>query len=693
MVYSLQASVHEAAGDEGLLVELDHLVARVDAKREPVSDDEVMRVVQRRLFPSFGDDPAQLEVARETGREYAIVFRRLRETYAETESEKRAAQSDAERLEERVIQSYPFHPLLLDLMYHRWGSLPSYQRTRGALQFLARAVHALWTGGGAAQPLIGPGDVVLEDEHVRGAFFAQVGERERYTAVLAADITGPEARARDVDRRIATDAPAYELLRVGTRCAAAIMLYSFGGREGEDRGVGESELVQSLVSPDLDRNVVTTCLHDLRDELLYLHHTGRRYRFEPKPNLNLLIQEAAKGWQADEVLNRVRAELADVLAPARDRALLWPAVSSEIPDGDPLFRIAYLGPEWAPRAADEAESGVERLVDDRARIYKNALAFAIPGAPALERARATARLVLALDLLLRDVKAGRHQVEREQADELTERRRVVGAELRAACEGLYERVLVPVAEREGQKPFRLETIDLRAQLVAGRDLNARLLDALRKHVFDTLTPARIVSLASLGESREFVAVDELERWFFSIFDFPKLVDESVLRAAIGRGTEGVLGYVSGAHVENGSLALSRRELVRFGELTPADEIDLGPGCYVLSPRLAVAFRGEEGPSEPGEAEKAQEDDASLVVEGDTADAGLSPSGYAVRFSATAGQLFRVLPALQNLAERSSRFVARVEIEAEADEPLDPNWLRNAVEEHFDEAGIEREGAS
>ena len=28
-------------------------------------------------------------------------------------------------------------------MYHRWGSLPSYQRTRGALQFLARVVYAL----------------------------------------------------------------------------------------------------------------------------------------------------------------------------------------------------------------------------------------------------------------------------------------------------------------------------------------------------------------------------------------------------------------------------------------------------------------------------------------------------------------------------------------------------------------------
>ena len=143
-----------------------------------------------------------------------------------------------------------------------------------------------------------------------------MGERERYTSVLSADITGPEARVRDVDRRIATDSPAYERLRVGTRCASAIMLYSFGGRSGEDRGVLESELVQALVAPELDRNVITTCLHDLRDELLYLHYTGRRYRFEPKPNLNLMIQESAQGFDAEEVLIRIKMELARLLSPA-----------------------------------------------------------------------------------------------------------------------------------------------------------------------------------------------------------------------------------------------------------------------------------------------------------------------------------------------------------------------------------------
>jgi hypothetical protein len=465
------------------------------------------------------------------------------------------------------------------------------------------------------------------------------------------------------------------------------MLYSFGGRSGEDRGVLESELVQALVAPELDRNVITTCLHDLRDELLYLHYTGRRYRFEPKPNLNLMIQESAQGFKAEEVLARIKMELAKLLASAGDRAVLWPPDTAAIPDGDPLFRIVYLPPE----ASEGAPEYAERVVDERSRVYKNALAFAEPGRAGLERARTLARLVLALDSLLAEVKAKGLAVEREQVDELEERRRAAAGELSGTCDRLYERVLVPLAEREGQSAFRLEVIDLRAQLAAGRDLHARLLDGLRKHVFETLTPARLVTLAKLGVARDYVAAEELSKWFFSIFDFPKLTDESVLRHAIARGTDASFGYVSGAQVVDGELEVTRRELLQFGGPTPVDEIDLGPGCFVLSASLASRLAAGGGEQEGGEAEQPGEEVApgeEALVATDETEGGARR--YSVSFQANAAQLFRVLPALQNLADRSAEFRARLEVEAEGREPFDPNWLRNAVEEHFDEAGVERD---
>lgn len=691
MVYSLQASEHEAAGDQALLTDLDHLVARVDAKREPVSDEEVVRVVQRRLFPTFGDDPQHHQVALEAAREYALAYGRLREGFAETAAERRAVRADAERFEERVALAYPFHPELLDLMYHRWGSLPSYQRTRGALQFLASVVHAIWNGARHPQALIGPGDVALEDEAVRGAFFSQVGERERFSSVLAADISGDGARCRDVDRRIASDSPALEHQRVGTRTATAIMLFSFGGRQGEDRGVVESDLLESLVSPDLDRNVVTAALHDLREELLYLHHAGRRYRFEPKANLNLLIAQERKRFQPDEVVSRVRDAVLEMLRHApRDEALIWPPDGGAIPDGVPSFRLVYLGEEWSTKDEADRDRGVIALVERcRAarREYQNSLAFAVPGAEALDRARIAARNMLAISSLLGQ--SQQFELDREQLDELKERLRGSGADLSAATDRLYELVLVPVAERSGEAPFRLEAVDLRAQLAGGRGVHDRMLDALRKHVFDAVMPSRIVTLTRLGDEREFVACDELVKWFFSYFDFPKLRGAGALSEAIARGTAETFGYLPSGEVRDGVLVARRENSLQFGVAVAADEVDLGGGAYLVSAGLAKEMRGtsEDVENTPDDGSERADDGGRGDTTGSEERGAVPLTRLRLHASVSAAQLFRILPALQNLADRSSEFAAKVEVEVRARESFDRAWIRNAVEEHLDEAGV------
>src|SRR6266496_3448418 len=139
MVYSLQASEQEAGGNLELLGILGKLVQRLNAIREPVSGDEVLRVVQRRPFANLGDENHHQQVASA----YAEVYRGF---LLAGGTSAQVAQQQAEQLRGRILLSYPFHPALLDLMRERWSALPSYQRTRGALQFLATAVHALWAG-------------------------------------------------------------------------------------------------------------------------------------------------------------------------------------------------------------------------------------------------------------------------------------------------------------------------------------------------------------------------------------------------------------------------------------------------------------------------------------------------------------------------------------------------------------------
>src|SRR5260370_42642262 len=67
MVYSLQWSAREALGNVALLEELDKLTSRKDQVREPVTGDEVLAVVKRRLLSGDPSDDVANKVATEYG--------------------------------------------------------------------------------------------------------------------------------------------------------------------------------------------------------------------------------------------------------------------------------------------------------------------------------------------------------------------------------------------------------------------------------------------------------------------------------------------------------------------------------------------------------------------------------------------------------------------------------------------------
>src|SRR5260370_14416741 len=184
MVYSLQQSEQEAGGNLELLGILGKLVQRLNAIREPVSGDEVLRVVQRRLFSDLGDEIQRQQVADA----YAEVYRGFLLAGGTSAQE---AYRQAEQLRGRILLSYPFHPALLDLMRERWSALPTYQRTPGALQFLSTAVHALWAGNFQIQPLLVAGDVPLADGQVRNTFLGHLLEPTHYDAAIQSYLVGP----------------------------------------------------------------------------------------------------------------------------------------------------------------------------------------------------------------------------------------------------------------------------------------------------------------------------------------------------------------------------------------------------------------------------------------------------------------------------------------------------------------------
>ena len=689
MVYSLQRSVLEAAGDESLLLALDHLVTRVDAKREPVSGDEVMRVVQKRLFADLGPEEDRVAVARS----YADLLGRFRRQLADTDEERRNADAEAERFADRIVASYPFHPELLDLMHQRWTTLPSYQRTRGALQFLATVVHALWNSDVEKLPLISSGDALFSDEKVRGAFFSQVGDREGFTGVLERDLVGTNAGVKEIDRRLGGDSHRLQRLRIGTRVASATMLYSFGGRTDEEKGVLESELVAGLLAPDLDRNLLTTALADLRDELLFLHSSNRRYRFDKTPNLNQLLANEADKFTGEEVTDAVRTELERRIG-ARGTALLWPTDGSQIPDHEPLFRVAYLDPSWLLPAPDERDRRLRELYEKRGtgspRAYRNAIAFSMPNAERIEHARQAARRMLAARSLVKQAKS--LNVAGEQLAELKERGDAAERDLGSTLDHAYELILLPVAREGLEGPYGFEEVDLSARIGLGRLVHDRVMEGLSAHIFDTITPAKLVALLNLGDTEgasRYLACEEVVDAVFSFLQFPKLGSQAALRDAIAKGvSSGALGYAALATEHDGGIE-ARADLVTIGKPVGPDEIDLGSGAFVLSP----GYAREISATEPVVGSAAGE---GQVIDGDSAtDAPTSAeprvtSGKRLLVQMQVGktEVFDAMRILPALSDQSESLEVSMTIWADAEVEFDRTWIRNAIREPLDEAGIE-----
>ena len=115
-----------------------HLAARKDQSREPVEGNEILSVIQRRLLAKLPGAEAYTPVATA----YQEIVTQMRRAYAQGESEKAQAEEEGIALRDRILAAYPFHPALIDLMRERWAAIPDFQRTRGALRFLAACLRA-----------------------------------------------------------------------------------------------------------------------------------------------------------------------------------------------------------------------------------------------------------------------------------------------------------------------------------------------------------------------------------------------------------------------------------------------------------------------------------------------------------------------------------------------------------------------
>ena len=713
LVYSLQSSKRESLEYVSLLRTVEHLAARKDQRREPVEGNEILNVIQRRLLATAPDESAADRVAEEYGR----VFTRMRRAYAQSEPERLQAEEDGATLGDRIRESYPFHPGLIDLMRERWAAIPEYQRTRGALRFLASCLRAAHRAGSSGS-LVGPGDVRLADAEVRLAFFKEVGQREDFHACLEHDFVGANARTRRIDDRRAREVTAEAGRRPATRLATGVLMYSFGGlrRAGADEGdllpagIGEPELLAASIGPDLDSTTAQACLKELKEQCLYLHFDGVRYCFKRDPNVTLLIEQEADVISRDDgrIRTRIKEMVEERLAGQR-AAIVWPARSADLPDKEAQFLIGYLPLEFAALSRTDQHETARDLCENcgsRPREFRNGLGIAAPAADQIEVLRRAVRYLLAVERVRG--KWREHNLTDAQKSQLREREATERAAAESALLKLYGEVWLPAYDNAvftvdavsmGGRPLRTTLDQKKRALIHQRLLE--LLTTVQRRVFDTVAPPKILGLFKLGESASTepgASTEQVVAGFFSFLGFPRLQSAEVVKQAIIRGVEiGLFGYTTGRP----SLGDDRRYLldrsrVAFERRVADDEIDLDSGFLIVP--AALPEEPEPAKTVPGTdaggADTPQPQGTDNIGEGNETTYVPRPlveEAREVTFSFTADRdaLFTAWHALANLAD----LVGKVSVSAKGASmtPIDKHKLENGVLEPLRELGLIDDG--
>ena len=407
VVATLPASKYEVAQSEKgqeVFVTLEKRFQRLGADVKPVADEEIYEVVRARLFES---------VAPQTDPQYPKEVAQAYQAMYAAHANEVPPEATKNTYRELIERAYPFHPMLIDALYTRWGSHPDFQRTRGVLRLLASIVGDLWNrrhNTAEIQHLIQPCHVRWSLDPLQAALTRLWGPA--YQSVAAADVVGERSNAAIFDDERGGD---YWHQAIGQGLASAILLGSFGGK-GSRSGFSSKDLKLACARHGLNWSYTDGALLELENRCFYLHTTaagslGKRYWFGIKPTLNKLVvqyrQQNAKQNFDEAILEDLRTESQkQTLAGATWRVIVNPA--EDLPEQKSLT-LLILPPSLAWDENGGAKDAVLQRVKSislrcggKDRLYRNTLVFLLATARGAARLRQAHRERAALESLRAD---------------------------------------------------------------------------------------------------------------------------------------------------------------------------------------------------------------------------------------------------------------------------------------------------
>lgn len=439
---------------------VEKVAAKFSHSISPSKENEIALVLKRRLFQSV-DGAA----AREAAAAYHAFYR---------DQDRKGEPLPKFVLDmgykEHLEKFYPFHPELISVLDNKVSTIPDFQRTRGALRLLVRAIRRYYEGR-RISGFIMPSDIDLSDEEVQMELTSKLN-RDEFRAVIQSDIHSrmKAAKAQEIDRDGKTQA--------AKAVATVIFLHSLV--EGQPGGIDKPTLYLATISPEIvgDRmdvsarfnrailspglkpEDVNSALEALLDKCWYLYDQGNKYVFRTEANINKMISEEeekvgiveAKSWVETIVRQKFDGSLFKLYA--------FPESPADVPDNEDLKLVVVHWDSGTAKRNSPPPELVTRIFEragqsEEFRIYRNTLIFLVADEQKKDEMIRRARLDLAIERILsnNDLMA---QLSQSQRERLEERGKKAKLDLAVAVATAYSHIYYPPlgSDEEYEEPGR-----------------------------------------------------------------------------------------------------------------------------------------------------------------------------------------------------------------------------------------------
>lgn len=530
-VVTLPASLleHYDEGAERLFQQLQKVSGRVEKIYTPVQENEIARIIRRRLFSDLDLNRAEILAS-------AFV------EYAEKEDILPGGVQPSE-YRNRFTESYPFLPEVIDVLYHRWGSYHTFQRTRGVLRLLSLVIHSLKNSNRSYLSLA---DFDLGHQELRQELLKHIGAE--FNSVIAQDITHEESGAKKVNTGLGRS---YQGLNLGTRAATAIFLYSFSG--GQEHGATLGEIKRSATTLENPSPVVAEAVEQLKGKLFFLQSKGDKYFFSNQANLNRILLNNMENIKAPDLKEMERELLKCSIRSDKLRTYIWEENPANIADTEEL-KLVILKTENKPLINEILKSKGQTP-----RVYRNTLFFIYPLEAERSRFLDTIKRKIAFENIADDKNL---RLTDEQKKEVKDELKKLEAPVKESIRRLYRLIAIP--EKDG---FKENDLGIPTYGV-NRSLDEELFEQLRMD----------------GEILEKIAPIVLKEKYLSHRDY--VFTEQLFQSSLK--TPGEARPLNRRVLEHGLIEGVQMGLFGLGELH-----EHNPVCIYFKEHSTVSFFGNE----------------------------------------------------------------------------------------------------